>query len=219
MLPPEASPGRPAAGFSLIELLAGISVLVVLALLSFSVFSKVAEGARNTGCVANLAQVGAAVQLYANDHDMELPGPLYSNQSAWYSQNSSGALAMYLATYAGMPPPDAAYRWCSIFSCPSWKAAVSNPMDRNAQVYHIIQNNALPSAKKGSPFGYPGSTVLPTPMKLMAITHALRSTIPAITDINLSSTGKPAHKTFRNTLYFDWHVESLSSADPRYDDY
>jgi prepilin-type N-terminal cleavage/methylation domain-containing protein len=68
-----ALPRRPAA-FTLIELLIVLAIIASLAAILFPVFVHAREKARQTACVSNLRQVGAALQLYSHDYDETLPG-------------------------------------------------------------------------------------------------------------------------------------------------
>lgn len=55
-------------GFSLVELLIVMSIIALLVGILFPVFSKVRESSRRTTCSNNLAQIGRALELYANDN-------------------------------------------------------------------------------------------------------------------------------------------------------
>lgn len=59
--------------FTLIELLVVIAVIAILAALLFPVFAKARERARQTQCISNLRQIGAAVDLYRQDWDGKYP--------------------------------------------------------------------------------------------------------------------------------------------------
>lgn len=60
-------------GFTLIELLVVIAIIAILAALLFPVFARAREGARVTVCKSNLAQLGRALLMYAQDYDEWLP--------------------------------------------------------------------------------------------------------------------------------------------------
>ena len=60
-------------GMTLVELLIVIGVIAVLAGLLFPVFTSIRERACITYCVDNLKQVGAALHIYAQDHDGFVP--------------------------------------------------------------------------------------------------------------------------------------------------
>ena len=59
--------GRP-KGFTLVELLIVISVIMVLAALLFPVFASALERARRTKCINNLKQLASAIQMYEDDY-------------------------------------------------------------------------------------------------------------------------------------------------------
>ncbi len=59
--------------FTLIELLAVIAILGLLAAVLFPVFAGVRERGRQTACLSNLRQLHLAVTMYASDHDSLLP--------------------------------------------------------------------------------------------------------------------------------------------------
>jgi prepilin-type N-terminal cleavage/methylation domain-containing protein/prepilin-type processing-associated H-X9-DG protein len=69
---PRAVPA-PATGFTLIEVLVVIAIIAVLASIIFPVFSSARAKARSTRCVANLKQIGLAVEMYATDYDELYP--------------------------------------------------------------------------------------------------------------------------------------------------
>ena len=59
--------------FTLIELLAVLAIIGVLAGLLLPVFSKAKEAGRATACLSNLRQIGIALQLYTQDSNNRLP--------------------------------------------------------------------------------------------------------------------------------------------------
>ncbi|MCW3097337.1 MAG: prepilin-type N-terminal cleavage/methylation domain [Chthonomonadaceae bacterium] len=74
-------------GFTLIELLIVISILTILAGLLFPVFAAARERARQTTCFSNERQIGAALLMYAQDYDEQLPsGTLGWPGNGWAGQ-------------------------------------------------------------------------------------------------------------------------------------
>ncbi len=61
------------AGFTLIELLVVIAVIAVLAGLAVPLYQRSVEGGRATVCVSNLRQIGAGLNVYLGEHNMEMP--------------------------------------------------------------------------------------------------------------------------------------------------
>lgn len=60
-------------GFTLVEILIVLTIMGILAMLLFPVFSRVREGGRRTHCAANLRQLGLAFLQYSQDHNGKLP--------------------------------------------------------------------------------------------------------------------------------------------------
>jgi len=61
------------SGFTLIEMLVVIAIIAVLAAILFPVFGRAREKSRQTVCLANLGQIGAAVTMYETDYAGFLP--------------------------------------------------------------------------------------------------------------------------------------------------
>lgn len=75
-------------GFTLIELLVVVSVIGIIAAILFPVFSAAREKARQTSCLSNIAQLGKATMLYAQDWNETYPLGLIScsNNGHFYTQ-------------------------------------------------------------------------------------------------------------------------------------
>ena len=56
-------------GYTLIEILIVMAILVVLGALVFASLSGVREKARQSGCTSNLRQIGMAMKMYAQDYE------------------------------------------------------------------------------------------------------------------------------------------------------
>lgn len=96
-------------GFTLIELLVVIAIIVIVAAILFPVFAQAREKARQTTCLSNLRQVGAAALIYAQDYDesmvhTELGGDVSdANERYW-----GDMLAPYLKNWPLLVCPSAA---------------------------------------------------------------------------------------------------------------
>ncbi len=62
--------------FTLIELLTVIAIISVLAAILFPVFARAKASAKQTTCLSNLRQIGAATALYMSDSDGIFPSAL-----------------------------------------------------------------------------------------------------------------------------------------------
>lgn len=75
-------------GFTLMELLVVVVILASLALAAFSVGRSAIASSQQTRCMSNLRNIGAALHLYAADHDGMFPETTHSGDldSAWVYQ-------------------------------------------------------------------------------------------------------------------------------------
>ena len=76
-----------APAFTLVELLVVIALLAVLASLAYAGAGVMIGKGQAAKCLSNMRQIGAAMQMFANDHDNLLPGT--SHGVSW--TNSLGA--------------------------------------------------------------------------------------------------------------------------------
>ncbi|MFN9027765.1 MAG: type IV pilin protein, partial [Akkermansiaceae bacterium] len=60
-------------GFTLVELLITIAIIVVLSAIAVPVSLSMVEKSRQATCIANLRQIGAGLQMYLGDHRDVLP--------------------------------------------------------------------------------------------------------------------------------------------------
>ena len=63
----------PRGGFTLMELLAVIAIIALLAGLLFPAVARVKDNADTTKCLSNLRQIGASINLYCAEHNNTLP--------------------------------------------------------------------------------------------------------------------------------------------------
>src|ERR1041385_2867610 len=69
----------PAPGFSLVEMLAVIAIIGLLASLLLPVVAKAPGRAREIKCLNNLRQIGIAFHTFANDHAGRFPMRVSTN--------------------------------------------------------------------------------------------------------------------------------------------
>ena len=119
--------------FTLIELLVVIAIIAILASILFPVFGRAREKARQTACISNLKQIGAALTMYAQDYDGYAPMTTYwgtstnaLDQGLWRDYN-------FLSSYSWPGTViypiarmliEGKYAETGIFRCPSFRDAI-----------------------------------------------------------------------------------------------
>ncbi len=102
---PRAPRIRCADGFTLIELLVVIAIIAILAGMLLPALAKAKAKATQAQCQTSMKQVGLAVQLYTDDYDTRLPGPIEIGVPPNYTQTGNNMLTWFLATYLAQPRP------------------------------------------------------------------------------------------------------------------
>jgi len=95
--------------FTLVELLTVIAIVAILGALVIAGVGAAKQSAKRAGGVSSLRQLGASIELYAQEHDGSLPGPLWPGQVPVYQPErgeADGRLAGFLAPYLEVRSPD-----------------------------------------------------------------------------------------------------------------
>ncbi len=218
--------------FTLIELLVVIAIIAILAALLLPVLSRVKEKGCRTQCVNNFEQLAVAIQLYADDHGDQLPGPVWLGFYENYDNQDSTRLPYYIATYMGLPAPESTPQNAPLARCPAaarhWTpAAPGTPLmsvDMPLSYMAAPQVTNINSSVVSLPFGYPHSLTPPfsvadeAPKRLNEIYNPALSW--ALVDVDQEN-GFPAasyywnqpiapvHGNVRNQLFFDWHIAAV----------
>ena len=218
--------------FTLMELLVAIAIIAILAALLLPVLSMVKEKGYRAQCLNNFKQLAIGIQLYADDHGDQLPGPVWQGFWEEYDNVDSKRLSYYIATYMGLPAPQSTPQDNLLARCPSaarhWKAANpgTSPMSTVTPVSYIA-STAVTNINSGSvswPFGYPYSSppfnkdTNAAPKHLREIYNPTLSW--ALTDADQQNAGPraayykylpatPSHGSVRNRLFFDWHIAAV----------
>jgi len=208
-------------GFTLIELLVVIAVIAILAGILLPVLSQAKKKANRATCLSNLKQVGVAINLYADDHDDYLPGPVVAGARASYDDTSSQELIFHIAPYLGLPEPGPKPVVARVFVCPGYEKNAPGLISLIGRKVYLLNDDIDPDpAVRTPPFGYP---LAPTadPQRLTAVETRAADSF-AVTDVdqalpNLNPgvswwddlPNAPVHGQVRNRLFFDAHVEAV----------
>jgi general secretion pathway protein G len=193
----------PNRAFTLIELLAVIAIVGVLTTLAYAGVGAVIGKGHTTRCLANMRQVGTAIQMFGSENGGRLPSVEHGQQVSW-----TNTLAAYLGTnFIGRcpalreypPQMRVTYGWNDML--------VETNTYEGIQLSRVTQPSAtmvLAEKQAGGDFRdhfhFRGSLGSRGRISMAAFEG----------DVNTTAHGSKA-----NYLFLDGHVESLSPGDVR----
>jgi len=199
-------------GFTLVELLVCIVIIGILTVLAFGTVGAVRKRAAKLGCANNLRCVGVAINLYTNENQGYLPGPVYVNiaHTASYNyltkQDKNLSLACYLIGYLIPGTPTGALKseiQVPALMCPSYKYKANATADELTNNYKRPLDTVLPFGNDDNS----GNPVLPKKLVSLPMLYNLplsRIWAIVVADRALQDGGA-------NYLYFDGHVQWVRS--------
>jgi prepilin-type N-terminal cleavage/methylation domain-containing protein len=123
-------------GYTLIEILVAVGIIVVVAGILFPIFSSVRESGRLTECISNLHQFGAAIEMYRQD---------------WGGLDPAPGRRIGSLYDLGLPPTTATYAFFrmyhldkpEVYYCPSARPAGNRPKLPYTRFF-LAQDDPLP---------------------------------------------------------------------------
>ena len=216
------------AGFNLVELLVVITIILVLAALSFLGVSSLIRTAAAAKDASTMRQFSSYIALYAMDHDDYLPGPLFTGQAPVYNKEPSTnikewrRLADCFAPYLGYDDPKR-----GDFIEPMTASWQKSPESRDAPAWYMQQK--LPMGDNWTTFENPWGKPAPAssndrvPMKLQVVlSQPKTSGTWAMTELDQlhpnvgNASWKPltpptmTHGRYRLALYFNGSVGKVN---------
>jgi prepilin-type N-terminal cleavage/methylation domain-containing protein/prepilin-type processing-associated H-X9-DG protein len=189
-------PPRARGGFTLVEMLVVIGIVVVLAAILVPVVNSARQRARVVQCTTNLQQIGVAIAAYVNDYQ-RLP-------LVYYHQGVFGvdAAAERMWSRPPSPPPDHDARMVlgdyvsdkSIFECP----VVAAVPERSRWAVIVLPDAALYSYN-GDMSGWRLSQILCGPARALTMSDPIDPP---------SELFLPQHGDKYNALFLDGHVKA-----------
>lgn len=193
--------------FTLIELLVVIGIIALLAAILFPVFAQVRGKARQTTCLSNLKQIGAANLMYASDYD-DYPvwggDPPDLNTDTWFGNTDAES---FKPQHEVLMPY---IKNKTIWKCPS-----------DTGFEHCGPYNGTDLYARPSSFEKFGSSYI-TRTEIILLKRPI-STLEAVTVDNqrVGAAGiglffdatRDFHHDRNNTAYLDGHAKNLSSDD------
>ena len=210
-----------ARGFTLVETLVVISIIIVLAVIVTSIVGQVRRAANSAVCVSKMSQIGSAILIYSQDNSGRLPtSPVYnmfhSRQGPWYNredrriQNHIGQYlgapeSMTWSTSADLMTYDASFAWPGMLS-KAKKGAPSVLLNLSVNIAGTDGTSTKTSPWSGTKSGnvYIGRMLerIVEPGKEYAFIELDQENAKSTT----SAPPSPVHGNYRNALFFDWHV-------------
>lgn len=194
-------------GFTLLELLACIAIVGVLATLVSAGFAKTLERSKNLKCTAMMRAIGVGIQQYAIDNNGEFPRSSHNAWSMGRPQWSTGVLP-YLDNRE--TPTEAAFN--QKFHCPAQRGNGETIRSYALNVFFQLGPGDLYT---GSPSTWYTTVAVPRPTRTILVAENRSSADHFMSHQWTTARGAAnavdslRHGKTSNFLFVDGHVESL----------
>ena len=206
---------QPLRAFTLVELLIVVALIAIVSSLLLPVAQKATESGRRAQCVSNLRQIGAAIQLYRNEHNNYYPPAngldnlmaTIGWKGLWYAPTTpaNGGLIPYVGSQAAMD---------KLVVCPRNRYPDSElPPIKNPIGYpYTVNYNVMVSAGAAQPANHL-QFARPSTVFLMA-DSATGETVGTKWGLGVNSTSsgwaalENRHSGQMNILWMDGHVST-----------
>lgn len=195
-------PPRPAAAFTLLQLLVALAVIAVLTVLLLPVHQAMRQRTFALQCTNHLKQWGVATAIYQQEHQGKFPvSAPWGDGKRWY--HSEAPLVKIL--YQGSLSPQQTVRWnkgYDINGCPAHSDA---PYGKHSTLryYSYAMNRDLPAI-------YQRISQIANPAKVAYIIDAREASPVAIfMAANYKNLIGYKHQGHANVLFVDGHVEAI----------
>lgn len=208
---------RPSAagGFTLIELMVVIGIVCVVAALAVPTWNVAQERTRSAVCLSRLKALGLGNQLYAQDHDGELPRS-YHSSGAHREPGWAVSIAPYLGAATASSPEEWARVFERLFRCPCDDSSDPSLYSYGLNVFFELDPDGDDYA--GSPATWRRisqipiasrtillAEILPTPYADHFMCHQWSGTAAARNAVDSTR-----HSGTSNYLFVDGHTERLA---------
>ena len=174
-----------------------MAIIAILLALDVPSLSRALEGSRQLKCVSNLRQIGAAIQLYANDNDGLIVPGLNANHSLTWETLLTPYIFGQDKTLVNNRRAE------SVFACPD-----SNYLTVNGDKSDYGLNVHINSDAGVGPFFKLQSLTVPS--KTIAAAESLHSRGVGAWGGTYAVASR--HSGKGNVLFFDMHVETMDPA-------